>query len=97
MTTQEVMALADQYADECTDQILGQDTSGVFEKTRAALQSAIEALQADAQRYLYLKSLACRDDAYDRYPGYRWSVAIYDDSKVGLDAAIDAAMALDKR
>ena len=48
MTTTEIMNLADTYAD-------GPHTEGYYGAHRAALQSAIEALVRDAERYRWLR------------------------------------------
>ena len=47
----------------------------------------------DAERYQQLRKLAHKSEAYDRYPGYHWSVLFYDDEKEGFDATVDAMLA----
>lgn len=51
-----------------------------------------EAICADAERYRFLRDLFHKEEAFDKYPGYRWFLGFYDDDKhVSVDAAIDAA------
>lgn len=84
MTTDEIMALADEYSDAHLQMV----TQGGLDPLvfRDSLQSAIEALQADAARYRWL-----RDDAphpfLDRLRCYGSDC---------WDQEVDALMALDK-
>lgn len=87
MTTDEIMALADKYAESDVDFVLLGDPDP--KPFRDALQSAIEALQADAARYRWL-----RDD--DRGRALSMGAIEWTGKKELADAAIDAAMALDK-
>lgn len=92
MTTDEIMALADEYSDAHLQMV----TQGGLDPLvfRDSLQSAIEALQADAARYRWLRE--SRDDGFwkcHEKDGEGGSILKYG---VDLDSAIDAAMGIDK-
>lgn len=93
MTTDEIMALVGEYAES------NRRWEGPDSFTYVKLRSAIEALQADAARYRWLRG---RNDSQevdppgpyvvqeDRYGNVQFL------SATEADEAIDAAMALDK-
>jgi hypothetical protein len=82
MTTDDIMALADTYA--------GWRTAGDWQPFRDILKDAIEALQADARRYRWLRLRYDGERLIDMetVPDSYWGPKI----AVGLDAEIDAAM-----
>lgn len=97
MTTDEIMALADEYSDAHLQMV----TQGGLDPLvfRDSLQSAIEALQADAARYRWLRG---RNDSQEVDPPGPYVVQ---DDRYGnvqflgateADEAIDAAMGIDK-
>jgi hypothetical protein len=98
MTTQDIMTLSNDFATLkarywCHDEGV---TGGMVFAAMDALQSAIEALQADAQRYR-----AVYDAAKGLCMGVDWNkgthAKAYRQKLNRAVAAIDAAMALDKR
>jgi hypothetical protein len=102
MTTDEIMALADSYADwRAVDshdfgyQEPPADYPGTPEikTSREALRAAIEALQADARRYRRLRD----NDHTELYCSWVDEMLNMPDADSDeFDSAIDAAMALDK-
>lgn len=94
MTTDEIMALADEYSDAHLQMV----TQGGLDPLvfRDSLQSAIEALQADAARLDYIASNARCDPKMDG--NHVWWPTSFNHRLIGpnLREAIDAAMALDK-
>jgi hypothetical protein len=107
MTTQEIMALANEceewaeaysasqsrYSSADVDNVIA--IRDELRKARAALQSAIEALQADAQRYRWLRVQTAEHPLHVcKFDPSIGRVVLF---RLALDAAIDAAMALDKR
>jgi hypothetical protein len=109
MTTDEIMMLADAYARNLSgaDQFKCATNDAVAEHHRAALQSAIEALQADAARYRWLREvedLSLRstvDSKWTRPDGTVFFSRHYlacnggqCEAEDSLYKAIDAAMAL---
>lgn len=59
---------------------------GEIESLKAKLAEA----EKDAGRYRYIKGLARKSEAYDRFTGYHWQIGFYDPKCVGFDSAIDA-------
>ena len=104
MNTQDIMALADKFAsldgDARVAHIVGASGSVLVDdakQAKAALQSAIEALQADAERYRWLRD-PNSDSTWLFSPGSydaRYGLVDLGDmlSESELDASIDAAMA----
>jgi hypothetical protein len=90
MTTQEIMALADDYVS--MKRYLAESP-----RARERLQSAIEALQADARRYRWLRNDLYKNDVVIDEALIRFEVIGACPTEQQFDAAIDAAMALDKR
>jgi hypothetical protein len=88
MTTNEIMALAERMAYVYANEYTHATCPAAAE--HEALRSAIEALQADARRYRWLQYSKWTESAYPDV----WREITNDYG--GLDAAIDAAMALDK-
>lgn len=94
MTTDEIMALVGEYAES------NRRWEGPDSFTYVKLRSAIEALQADAARYRWVRDPES-DSPLMFSPGSynaKYGLVDLEDMLVGasLDAAIDAAMALDK-
>ena len=56
-----------------------------------AATARAEASERDAARYQRVKKLVWKNEASDRYPGYHWQLGLYDDNRLGFDAALDAA------
>jgi hypothetical protein len=91
MTTDEIMALVDRFAYEVCYPAYFQSASTTnipfpVQDVRASLRTAIEALQADAARYRWLRSSNASNE-WNRLGHYGVDA---------LDSAIDAAMALDR-
>jgi hypothetical protein len=57
-----------------------------------ALRDELLAARKDAERYRWLKERRHREEANDRYPGYRWWISFYDDNMLGFEQFIDAVM-----
>jgi hypothetical protein len=83
MTTEEIMALVDTYARECEHAMDGLDNLDMLTYSRASLQSAIEGLVRNAERYRWLR----RGD----YP-FSFAARVLNDTPFGIDNIIDAAM-----
>jgi hypothetical protein len=114
MTTDEIMALADSYAFEAAYPVRNAsvatgDYLSPVKDAREAIRAAIEALQADASRFLKLGALVAFGDWGIRYSDGDCWVDDVPDLRARLDAEavsgvvmeysqerIDAAMALDK-
>ena len=86
MTTDEIMALAINYADERVMGTMGRSTGQDVAAAHAALRSAVEALVADAERYRWLREHGDRDCTQkDGYGGYELRMG------EELDAVVDEA------
>jgi adenylate kinase len=95
MTTDEIMGMVDRFAmlhADARETIEGSDAvyrrmADDAKRAKIEIESAIEALQADAARYAFAKTIAGQVVCINTF---REKGASY------LDAEIDAAMALDK-
>lgn len=96
MTTDEIMALGGQLVARNVRQLQGLGSEAETRESYVALQSAIEALQADAARLDYIASNARCDPKMDG--NHVWWPTSFNHRLIGpnLREAIDAAMALDK-
>jgi len=82
MTTDEIMALADEYAEGYLSAPVG-----AIIQMRSNLRTAIDSLVADAARYRWLRE----------HPAWETEAFLSGLTAEQFDAAIDAAMELDKR
>jgi hypothetical protein len=105
MTTDEIMALADEFGKACHEECSAywldspmseEQARAESERQRSILRSAIEALQADAARWRWAKVFVSGDDNDEANKRTALLAAQYFVGVKDVDAAIDAAMALDK-
>jgi len=61
---------------------------GEIERLKAELAEA----EKDAGRYRYIKGMARKSEAYDKFTGYHWQIGLYDSKCVGFDSSIDAML-----
>lgn len=82
MQVENIMLLADEWADECA----GCDSSHLTESSlrRKVLQRAVEELNKDAERYRWMRSLEHCNEA--------WCFIGEGNANSNLDKAIDAAI-----
>ena len=87
---QEVAMLRQEYAADTAEITKLNEMLDEHRGEIARLKAKLEESEKDAGRYRYIKGLARKSEAYDKFTWYHWQIGLYNPKCVGFDSAIDA-------